>query len=120
VTPCAVCTVYMEMRSAGFLVEPQNQGRRFFSGLPQNHWDGFFQLGLKTSGDGFSWFDLKTGGFRFQGLGLKTGSSGLVIWSSKSLCRFFSLGLKTKQATICQLSHKTDGRMIRRGARVEI
>jgi hypothetical protein len=31
----AVCGlhVHMEMRSAGFLVEPQNQGRRFFSGL---------------------------------------------------------------------------------------
>jgi hypothetical protein len=26
VTPCAVCTVHKETRSAGFLVEPQNQG----------------------------------------------------------------------------------------------
>jgi hypothetical protein len=26
VTPCAVCTVPKETRSAGFLVEPQNQG----------------------------------------------------------------------------------------------
>jgi hypothetical protein len=33
VTPCAVCTVHVEMRSASFLVEPQNQGRRFVSGL---------------------------------------------------------------------------------------
>ncbi len=32
-TPCAVCTVHMETRSVGFLVEPQNQGRRFVSGL---------------------------------------------------------------------------------------
>jgi hypothetical protein len=23
-TPCVVCTVHVEMRSAGFLVEPQN------------------------------------------------------------------------------------------------
>jgi hypothetical protein len=50
VMPCAVCTVYMETRSVGFLVEPQNQGRRFVSGLaskplgrfslvcPQNRW----------------------------------------------------------------------------------
>jgi hypothetical protein len=30
---CAVCTVHMEMRSAGFLVEPQNQCRRFVSDL---------------------------------------------------------------------------------------
>jgi hypothetical protein len=33
VAPCAVCTWHMETRSAGFLVEPQNQGRRFVSGL---------------------------------------------------------------------------------------
>jgi hypothetical protein len=33
VTLCAVCTMHMEMRSAGFLVEPQNQGRRFVSDL---------------------------------------------------------------------------------------
>jgi hypothetical protein len=32
-TPCAVCTVHVVTRSAGFLVEPQNQGQRFFSGL---------------------------------------------------------------------------------------
>jgi hypothetical protein len=50
VAPCAVYTMHMEMRSAGFLVEPQNQGRRFVSGLaskplerfspvwPQNRW----------------------------------------------------------------------------------
>jgi hypothetical protein len=40
VTMCAVCTVHMETRSAGFLVEPQNYGRRF-SGL-----------GLKTDSSG--------------------------------------------------------------------
>jgi hypothetical protein len=26
VAPCAVCTLHIETRSAGFLVEPQNQG----------------------------------------------------------------------------------------------
>jgi hypothetical protein len=48
-TPCAFCTVHVETRIAGFLVEPQNQGLRFISGLvseplgwvswfgPQNH-----------------------------------------------------------------------------------
>jgi hypothetical protein len=30
---CVVYTVYVETRSAGFLVEPQNQGRWFVSGL---------------------------------------------------------------------------------------
>jgi hypothetical protein len=33
VTLCAVCTVHVEMSSVGFLVEPQNQGQRFASGL---------------------------------------------------------------------------------------
>jgi hypothetical protein len=33
VTPCAVGTMHVETRSAGFLVEPQNQSRRFVSGL---------------------------------------------------------------------------------------
>jgi hypothetical protein len=30
---CAVCTWHVETRSAGFLVEPQNQGRQLLSGL---------------------------------------------------------------------------------------
>jgi hypothetical protein len=34
VAPCAICTWHVETRSADFLVEPQNQGRRFVSGLP--------------------------------------------------------------------------------------
>jgi hypothetical protein len=33
VVPCAVCTVHMKTRSVSFLVEPQNQGRQFLSGL---------------------------------------------------------------------------------------
>jgi hypothetical protein len=33
VTLRAVCTVHVETRSIGFLVEPQNQGRRFVSSL---------------------------------------------------------------------------------------
>jgi hypothetical protein len=33
VMPCAVCTMHMEMRSVGFLAEPQNQGQLFVSGL---------------------------------------------------------------------------------------
>jgi hypothetical protein len=50
---CAVCTVHVGTKSAGFLVEPQNQGRQFVSGLaskplarfspvwPQNRWRRF-------------------------------------------------------------------------------
>jgi hypothetical protein len=30
---CAVCTWHVEIRGAGFVVEPQNHSRRFVSGL---------------------------------------------------------------------------------------
>jgi hypothetical protein len=50
---CEICTVHMDMRSAGFLVEPQNQGRRFVSGLTSKLLGRFLiGLGLKTDGDG--------------------------------------------------------------------
>jgi hypothetical protein len=29
VAPCVVCTVHVETRSAGFMVEPENQGLLF-------------------------------------------------------------------------------------------
>jgi hypothetical protein len=45
----------------------------------------------------------------FPGLGLKAGSFSLVIWTLKSLRRFFSLCLKIKWASVYQLHHKTDG-----------
>jgi hypothetical protein len=38
VASCAVCTSHIETRSVGFLVEPQNQGRRFLLVWPQNQW----------------------------------------------------------------------------------
>jgi hypothetical protein len=44
VTLCAVYTVHDETSSAGFMVEPQNQGRRFVSGLASK------QLGRFVSG----------------------------------------------------------------------
>jgi hypothetical protein len=55
VAPCAVCTVHVEMRSVGFLVEPQNQDRRFVSRLASKPLRWFLiGLGLKTDGDGLS------------------------------------------------------------------
>jgi hypothetical protein len=60
------------------------------------------------------------GGGGFPGLGLKTSSYGLVIWSSKSPRRFLGLGLKTMWVMVYRLRLKTDGRMRRRGARIEI
>jgi hypothetical protein len=51
VTPCAVCTVHMEKRSTGFLVEPQNQGRRFVSGLASKPLERFVSgLSSKSMG----------------------------------------------------------------------
>jgi hypothetical protein len=51
------------------------------------------------------------GGEGFLSLGHKTGSYDLMIWASKLSRRFFGLSLKTKRVSICQLRHKTDGRM---------
>jgi hypothetical protein len=60
VAPCAVCTWHVETRSAGFLVEPQNQGGGGFPGL-----------GLKTdSSDLVIWASKSPR--RFLGLCLKT------------------------------------------------
>jgi hypothetical protein len=64
---CAVCTVHKETRSVSLLVEPQNQGWRFFSGLaskplgrvsrfgPQNRQPRFGDLGIKITMT-VSWF----------------------------------------------------------------
>jgi hypothetical protein len=53
---CSLHLAHVETRSAGFLVEPQNQGRRFLSGLaskplgqflpvwPQNRWRRFLAV----------------------------------------------------------------------------
>jgi hypothetical protein len=60
------------------------------------------------------------GGGGFLGLCLKTESYGLVIWASKSPRRFLGLGLKTKQASVCRLRHKTDGGMSARDMRRDL
>jgi hypothetical protein len=49
------------------------------------------------------------GGGGFLSLGLKTGRFGLVIWASKSLRWFLSLGLRTKWTSVCRLYCKIDG-----------
>jgi hypothetical protein len=121
VAPCAVYTWHMETRSAGFLVEPQNQGQRFVSGLaskplgrfssvwPQNQWRTVSPGLASKPAVGFLVEPQNQGGGGFSGLGLKTGSSSLVIWDSKSPRWFLGLGLKTKWASVCRLRHKTDG-----------
>jgi hypothetical protein len=65
--PCAVCIVHMKMGSACFLVEPQNQGLQFGSGLTSKPLVRFSPVGPQNR-----WL-------KFHCLGLKTGSSGLII-----------------------------------------
>jgi hypothetical protein len=144
VTPYAVCTVHKEMMSACFLVEPQNQGRRFVSGLASKPLGRFvsglaskpvrrFISGLASKSLGqfslvwpqnrWRWFSLvwpQNQWRRFflvwpQNRQLRFGDFGLKINVT-----FLGLGLKTKRVTDCWLHYKTDGRMRRRGTRVEI
>jgi hypothetical protein len=79
--------VHKEVRSAGFLVWPQNHGQWFLPVWPE------------------------ISGFGFSSLSLKTDSYSLVIWASKSPQRFLSLGLKTKCTMVYRLWHKTYRRM---------
>jgi hypothetical protein len=92
----------VETRSAGFLVEPQNQGRRFVSGLASKPATVFTSLASKPVATVSSSLTSKLvatvspglaskpatgclfepqnqGGGGFPGLGLKIDSSGLVI-----------------------------------------
>jgi hypothetical protein len=55
VTPCAVYTVHEETRTAGFLVEPQNHGRRVSWFGPQNQQLWFADLAHKITTT-VSWF----------------------------------------------------------------
>jgi hypothetical protein len=109
VASCAVYTVHVDTRSAGFLIEPQNQDWRFVSDLASKPLERFLQFGLKIDGDDFLVEPQNQGGVGFFGLDLKTSIYGLVIWASKSLRRFLALSLKIKHASVCQLRHKTNG-----------
>jgi hypothetical protein len=77
VTPCAVYTMHEETRSACFLVEPQNQGRRFVSGLA-----------LKPLGRFVSGLALKPVGRFVSGLASKLLGRFVSGLTSKPLGRF--------------------------------
>jgi hypothetical protein len=103
VTLCAVCTVHVEMRSVGFLIEPQNQGRWFVSGLSSKPLERFV---LKTTEAVFYGLTSKPVVTVFSGLALKlvaTVSPDLIsklvvgfLVELQSQCGggFTSLGLK--------------------------
>jgi hypothetical protein len=82
---CAVCTVHKETISVDFLVEPENQGQRFYQ-----------------------WFDIKTTGAICQGFGLKTTGTvfpGLASKPVVMVCQGF--GLKTTGMVFPGLASKS-------------
>jgi hypothetical protein len=103
---CAVCTVLVEMTSAGFLIEPRNQGPRFVSGLaskplgrfspvwPQNRWRRFFWFGLKTKSDYFPVLALKSAATVWWFV-LQNHCDDFLLWASKlSRLRFVCCTIK--------------------------
>jgi hypothetical protein len=88
VTLCAVCTVHMKMRIAGFLIEPQNQGRRFV-------------FSLKTTGMVCQWFGLKTTGTVFSGL---TSKPAMMIFSGLTSKLVVTVSLDLISKSVAQVS----------------
>jgi hypothetical protein len=120
VAPCAVYTWHVETRSASFLGEPQNQGRRFVSGLaseplgrfspvwPQNWWRRFLPVWPQNRWS-VSWFGpqnqvgigLSVAPQRRRkevGVGHASRSSSLLAVEA-SLARVSQSGLKTDGGT---------------------
>jgi hypothetical protein len=105
---CAVCTVDVETWSAGLLVEAQNQGLRFVSGLASKPQGQFSLVWPQNRWWPFSLFWPQNRWLGFSSLDLKIGSYGLVFWASNSPRQFLGLSLRIKQASVCRLRHKTD------------
>jgi hypothetical protein len=91
VVPCAVCTVHVETRSAGFLVERQNQGRWFVSGLASKPL-GRFLIGWasKPMATVCEWFGLKTSRTVSGGLASKPAMMVFSGLASKPVAMVFS------------------------------
>jgi hypothetical protein len=71
VTPCVVCTVQVKMRSASFLIDPQNQGQRFISGSASNPLGWFLPVWPQNRLLWVFWFGPQNHQQRFSDLGLK-------------------------------------------------
>jgi hypothetical protein len=101
-----VCTWHVETRSAGFLVEPQNQGGGGFPGL-----------GLKTGSSGLMIWASKSSR-RFLGLCLKTKWASVCRLCHKIVLRSSSLlGVEASLARVSQSGLKTGGGATTGGAR---
>jgi hypothetical protein len=87
-------------------VWPQNLLQRFSPVWAQNWWRQVFPVWPQNRWS-VCWLSLKTK--VVEGFLVWTSKpAGLVIWASKSPRRFLGLGLKTNQASVCRLRHKTD------------
>jgi hypothetical protein len=125
---CAVCTVHMETRSTGFLVEAQNQGRWLVSCLaskplgwvfqfgPQNWPLWFGDLGLKITMTvssfgpqnhvGFSLSVVPQNRWREDGV-LHVSRSGSLLHLEASHARVSQSGLKTGGGAMVGGAHGT-------------
>jgi hypothetical protein len=132
VMSCAVCTVHVETRSTGFLVDPQNQSLRFVSGLaskplrrfisglaskplgrfslvwPQNRWRRFLPVWPQNRGLRVSRFGPQNRQLQFGDLNLKI--TATVYWFEP----------QNQVGMVCRLRRKTDGRMRWCGTYVKI
>jgi hypothetical protein len=110
VTLCAVCIVHVETRSVSLLIEFQNQGRRFISGLALKPL-GWFVSGLVSKPLGrFFPIWLQNWWRRFllvwpQNRWWRVSRFGPQSWQ----LQFGDLCLKTNRVSVCRLRHKTDG-----------
>jgi hypothetical protein len=81
---CVVCTMHEETRSVSFLVEPQNQGRRFVSDLASKSLRWFVSgLASKTTETVCQWFGYKTTRMVFSGSDSKPVGMVSPCWPSK-------------------------------------
>jgi hypothetical protein len=72
-------TVHKDTSIVGFLVEPQNKGQQFASGLTSKPFSRVSWLSFKTKVNSLLVVWPQKHWIRFLGLGLKAGSFGLVI-----------------------------------------
>jgi hypothetical protein len=83
VTLCAVCIVHKETRKAILLVEPQNHGRRFVSGLVSKPLGQFLPIWTQNWWCGFLGLALKPRSTVSPGLTSKLVATGFPVWASK-------------------------------------
>jgi hypothetical protein len=115
VTLCMVCTMHVGTRSVGFLVVPQNQGRRFVSDLISKPLGRFLWFGRKTGGEGFLVWASKPSKLWFFGCTTKpTRGCDSVGHASRSSGL---LHVKASLARVSQSALKTDGGATAGGAR---